>query len=125
MNIALWVVQALLMVGFGMAGFMKMSTPYPELNQALPYTADLPEALVRFIGTSEVAGALGVILPAVTRIRPALTPLAGAGLAIVMVLATGFHAARGEFSAMPATLVLGALAAFVAWGRWRARPIAP
>ena len=96
-----------------------------ELAQSLPYTADLPGWLVRFIGVSEVAGALGLILPALTRRLPGLTPLAGLGLCIVMVLATGFHLMRAEYSAMPMTIVIGAVAAFVAWGRWTKAPIAP
>lgn len=88
-----------------------------KLAQKLVWPGALPEALVRFIGLSELAAAIGLILPAATRIRPALTPIAAGGLTLIMVLATVFHVARGEVQVVPVTVVLGALAAFVAWGR--------
>ena len=78
---------------------------------------------MRFIGACELLGAIGLIVPAVTRIRPGLTPLAAAGLTLVMALAVPFHVARGEFPALTVVLPLGALAAFVAWGRWKRAPI--
>jgi hypothetical protein len=81
--------------------------------------------LVRFIGASELLGGLGLVLPAATRIKPALTPLAGAGLITVMVLAALFHLTRGEFGAIPGNVILGSLAAFVAWGRWAKVRIMP
>jgi hypothetical protein len=123
-NVALWVVQIVLAAIFAGAGFAKVATPLPELAQSLPYTADLPGALVRFIGVSEIAGAAGLILPALLRIAPVLTVAAAAGLNIVMWLATVFHLFRAEWSAMPMTIVLGTLAAFVAWGRVKRVPIA-
>ena len=125
MHLLLWIAQALLALLFAGAGLTKVITPMGDLAQSLPYTAELPEWLVRFIGISEVAGALGLILPALARMLPGLTPLAALGLCTVMVLATFFHLIRAEFSAMPITLVLGAVAAFVAWGRWAKAPIAP
>ena len=125
MHIALWVVQAVLAVAFGMAGFMKLTQPMAALNEMMPWTTAVPPGLVRFIGAAELAGALGLILPAVLRIKPGLTALAGAGLVLVMLLASGFHVTRGEFGAVPVNLVLGGLAAFVAWGRFRKAPIAP
>ncbi|AKU91157.1 DoxX family protein [Vulgatibacter incomptus] len=121
-GISLWIAQVLLAVMFGMAGLMKLATPMAELAEKMP---GLPIGLVRFIGASEVAGALGMILPAITRIRPILTSVAGACLVIVMILAAGFHAMRGELPAVPMNFVLGALAAFVAWGRLRKAPIPP
>jgi len=66
-----------------------------------------------------------MLLPALTRIKPILTPLAGVGLAVVMVLAAGFHVMRGELSALPINLAFGGLAAFVAWGRLQKAPISP
>jgi putative oxidoreductase len=79
-------------------------------------TGDVPRWLVRFIGTSELLGALGLILPAAMRIKPALTGFAALGLLTIMVLAALFHVSRGEFGMLPINSVLGALAAFVAWG---------
>lgn len=125
LHIALWVVQVLLALLFLGAGFAKVATPLPELAQSLPYTADLPGALVRFIGASEIAGALGLLLPSMLRVFPILTPLAGAGLSVVMALATLFHLSRGETSAIGITILLGVFAGFVAWGRRVAEPIAP
>lgn len=128
MNIALWIVQVLLGIAFIMSGGMKLAVPVEELAKQGGAGAEwmLQMAwLVKFIGISEVAGGLGVILPAATHIKPMLTPLAAVGLVVIMVLATGFHAMRGEFSHIPPTLILGAIAAFVAWGRTQKVPIAP
>jgi len=83
----------------------------------------MPAELVRFIGVSELLGAIGVILPAVLRIKPNLTPLSGSGLALIMLFASVFHLLRGEIFALPMTIVLGLIALFVAWGRFRKRPI--
>lgn len=123
LHIALWLVQLLLGVAFAMAGVMKVSKPIPELTQVMGWPGVMPEPLVRFIGAAELAGGVGLVLPALTRIKPWLTALAGAGLALVMVLAAGFHVLRGEFGALPVNLVMGGLAAFVAWGRFRKAPI--
>lgn len=120
----LWCVQALLAVAFAMAGFMKLTTPLDQLGAAMPWVATAPGALVRFIGLAELAGGLGLVLPAATRIKPILTPLAAAGLVLVMVLAAGVHAVRGELEALPINAVLGGLAALVAWGRTAKAPIA-
>ena len=126
MSAALWVVQVLLAAAFGMAGVMKTTLPIPELTaNGVAWAADLPVALVRFIGACELTGAIGLILPAATRIRPSLTPLAAAGLATIMALAMVFHLFRGEMGALPFNLGLGALAAFVVWGRAFKAPIAP
>jgi putative oxidoreductase len=126
LNVAVWIVQVLLAVGFGMAGVMKSTAPIADLSAKMPWVSAVPEALVRFIGVSELVGAVGLILPAATRIRPGLTALAAAGLVVVMVLALGFHATRGELAqAAPVNVVLGGLAAFVAWGRFKKLPIAP
>jgi putative oxidoreductase len=124
LHIVLWVTQVVLALMFTMAGFMKSTQPIDELGKKMTWVLDLP-SLTRFIGIAEVAGALGLILPAATRIMPKLTPLAALGLTVVMVLATIFHISRGEFQALPLPLVLGGLAAFVAWGRFSKAPIAP
>lgn len=122
MHVGLWVAQALLALAFGMAGAMKTFTPIDELVKRMPWFASVP-FLPRFIGPAEIAGALGMILPAATRIRPALTPLAGVGLATIMVLAAGMHLVRGELQMVPVNVVLGGLAGFVVWGRSRKVPI--
>ncbi len=125
LHVSLWVVQVLLGAMFTMAGVMKSSTAIAELATKVPWVTEVPMWMVRFIGISELAGGIGLIVPALTRIRPGLTALAGLGLAVVMVLAAGYHVMHGELQALPINFVLGGLAAFVAWGRFRKAPIAP
>jgi hypothetical protein len=124
LNIALWIVQALLAAAFGFAGFGKLTAPIAELAPRMAWVTTLPPGVVRFIGAAELAGALGLLLPSLTRIQPRLTALAGAGLATIMALAAVFHVSRGEARYIGMNLGLGALAAFVAWGRFKKAPIA-
>jgi uncharacterized membrane protein YphA (DoxX/SURF4 family) len=121
--VALWIVQLLLALAFGLAGVMKTTQPISDLATSLVWPGVVPPALVRFIGASELAGALGLVLPATTRVKPFLTPLAAVGLVTVMLLAMVFHVSRGEWSALPINLVSAALAGFVAWGRFKKAPI--
>ena len=122
MNIALWIVQVLLGGMFVMAGVMK-AFQYERAKVSLFWVKDVPRGLVTFIGISELLGGLGLLLPAITGILPWLTPLAGAGLALVMVLAIGFHASRREAQAIGFNAVLLVLAAFVAYGRFMVVPL--
>jgi putative oxidoreductase len=123
MKYVLWVLQVLLGLAFLAAGGMKLIQPYAELAQQMAWVSDVPEVLVRFIGVAEVLGGLGLILPAATRILPWLTAVAAAGLALDMLLATLFHLVRGEVGVVVVPLLLGLLAALVAYGRWRVVPI--
>jgi putative oxidoreductase len=124
MHILLWVVQILLGCAFGMAGVMKSTQPVQTLVEGgIAWAAQLPLPMVRFIGVSELLGAIGLILPAATKIKPWLTPLAALGLLAIMILAMAFHLWRGEVQATPINIVLGGLAAFVAWGRTKKAPI--
>ena len=116
-SVFLWATQVLLAVMFGMAGFMKVTTPTAALVLTMPWTASLPPLVVKFIGWCEIAGSLGLIFPSLFRIRPILTPIAAAALATLMVLAAAFHISRGESSIIGIHIILGSLAAFVAWGR--------
>lgn len=125
MKYALWIVQVLLALAFLASGAMKLLTPMYQLAANMAWVNAVPELLVRFIGLAEVAGALGLILPAATRIQPQLTPLAAAGLALIMVLASIFHLSRGETFMLAPNGVLFLLAVFVAYGRWKWAPIAP
>jgi putative oxidoreductase len=104
LHIALWIAQVLLALAFGMAGAMKTFTPIDELVKNMPWVSSAP-LLPRFIGLAELCGALGMVLPSVTRIRPVLTPLAALGLLIIMVLATGMHIVRGELHAVPVNIL--------------------
>jgi len=116
MNIVLWVVAVSLAVVFLMAGTLK-AFRYEQARQQLSWVKDVPKGLTRFIGSVEILGALGLILPAATGILPWLTPLAALGLCLVMLLAIGFHATRREYSKSGMNLVLFLLAAFMAYGR--------
>jgi uncharacterized membrane protein YphA (DoxX/SURF4 family) len=116
---ALWLAQLLLAAAFLLVGYTHAFSPIAVAIARAPWAASLPVPLVRFIGVVELAGALGVILPAATRIQPRLTPLAAAGLATIMVLAIPFHLMRGELKEIVINLALGGLAAFVACGRSR------
>lgn len=117
LSAALWVSQVFLAVAFAGAGIMKLGTPIATLEQSLPWVADVSPGLVRFIGLCEVAGALGVLLPPLLRIRPYLGVAAATGLVLLMGTAAMFHISRGELGSLPPPVILGALAAFVAWGR--------
>jgi len=122
MNIMLWVLQVLLAVAFFAHGWLFLSPP-PEMVDQI--NALIPPAFRIFIGVAEVLAAIGLTLPGITRIVPALVPAAAAGLMIVMVSATILHTTRGEFSSAVTTAVLFALLTFVAYMRWKVRPILP
>ncbi|HEV8722242.1 MAG TPA: DoxX family protein [Candidatus Binatia bacterium] len=120
MNVALWIAQALLAAIFLFAGGLKLVMPIEEMMKQMPLP--LPGWFVRFTGVVEVLGAIGVILPWLLGIRPGLTPLAAAGLVIVMIGATVYTLAAGDVAPALISLVVGFLAAFVAYGRWRLVP---
>jgi uncharacterized membrane protein len=124
MNIALWIIQALLAVVFLFAGGTKLILSLETMvSMGPPNQIPLPGWFIRFTGVVEVLGALGLILPGLLRIRPELTPLAAAGLVIVMIGAVAFTVASGEIASSLVPLVVGLLAAFVAYGRWRLAPV--
>ena len=115
MNIALWIAQGLLAAVFLFAGGMKLVLPIEEMTKQMP----LPGLFLRFIAVCELLGAIGVILPWLLRIRPGLTPLAAAGLVIIMIGATVTTLMTAGVAVALFPLVVGILAAFVAYGRWR------
>jgi hypothetical protein len=121
MNIALWILQALLAAAFVAHGWMLVSPP-PELLPIMNEQMGVGFRL--FLGVAELAGAVGILLPAMTRRLPWLTPLAAGCLAFVVASATVLHLSRGETSSAVTTASLFLLAAFVAYARWRVRPIA-
>ena len=119
MNRALWIVQSLLALFFGLAsGLPKFILSFDDLPMPIP----LPYAFLLFVGAAEIAGALGLILPGITKIRPGLTPLAVLGLVLVTVGATVYQLAAGEPGNAIFAMVLGAICAFVAYGRWKLAP---
>jgi uncharacterized membrane protein YphA (DoxX/SURF4 family) len=118
MGIALWVVQVLLAVAFLGAGGIKLSQPKEKLAKNMAWVEDFSQGTVRLIGTLEVLGAVGLVLPALTGVLPWLTPLAALGLVLTMVGAILTHLRRSEYSAITVPVVLLVLAAFVAYGRF-------
>jgi hypothetical protein len=128
-NGALWTMQILWGFFFAGNGFGKvlLSDPalYAQAPQSVAWYAAVPQPLIVFIGACEFLGGVGLILPAITRVKPKLTPLAAAGLALTMVLAAVFHLVRGEYALVPVNLVLAAGAAFIAVGRSNHRPLTP
>ena len=118
MTYALWIVQALLALLFLFAGVAKLVMPIEEMTRDI----QIPGAFLRFIAVAEILGAFGLVLPSLLRIRPGLTPLAAAGLVIIMIGATGVSLTLGVVMAVT-PFVVGLLAAFVAYGRWKLAPI--
>jgi len=119
MHRLLWVIQVLLALLFLFAGGMKLAMSTAQLTAGGP----LPATFLRFIGVVEILGGLGLVLPGLLRIRTSLTPLAAAGLSIIMI-----GAIVVTIQTMPATMailpfVAGALSVFVAYGRWRLAPL--
>ncbi len=123
MNIVLWVLQILLAVLFLMAGGMK-AFRYEIAKAKLPWVASAPRGFVTFVGLVEVLGAIGLIVPALTRILPMLTPLAALGLAFVMLVAVGFNFSHGEHKTIVLNVILLVMAAFVVYGRLVLVPVA-
>jgi len=122
MNIVLWIIQILLTLLFLFAGGTKIFMSEAALKQMTPPNSIvLPILLLRFIGLCEVLGALGLILPGITRIRRGLTPLAACGLLIIMIGAVVITLMGLGAAAAITPLVAGVLCAVVAYGRrdWR------
>ncbi|MET0621795.1 MAG: DoxX family protein [Pyrinomonadaceae bacterium] len=123
MTYALWIVQVLLALMFLFAGGTKLVIPPDVLaSMGSPNQIPLPGWFVRFVGVAEVLGALGLILPGLLRIKPWLTPLAAAGLVVIMIGAVALTVAADGVAGGVVPLVIGLLAAFVAYGRWRLAP---
>ncbi|MGW2746759.1 DoxX family protein [Streptomyces sp. NPDC001450] len=119
MNIALWITAGLLAVGSLAGGAMLLIQPRQKLvTSGWAWVEDFGDGTVKAIGTLKVLAAAGLILPAVLHIAPVLVPLAAVGWVLLMIGAMITHLRRQEAQAIPVNLVLLALAAFVAWGRF-------
>ncbi len=116
MNLTLWIVQGLLSLLFLFSGGMKLILPLAILTPMMPLL--FPGLFLRFIGLAEVAGAIGLILPGLLRIRPRLAPLAACGLLLDMLGATVVTLLGSKGAAALFPLVVGLLCAAVAYGRW-------
>jgi len=123
MNILLWIIQVLLALLFLFAGGTKLVLPLDVLTaMGSPNQVHLPGLFIRFIGVCEVAGALGLLLPGIFRVRASLIPLAAAALAIIMIGATVLTVIGDGIGPAIVPLVTGILCAFVAYGRRRLAP---
>ena len=120
MNVALWVLQVLLAAAFFAHGWLFLSPP-PAVAEQM--NATLPRWFQLFLGVAEVLAAVGLTLPGLTRIMPWLVVWAAGGVMIVTASATAFHLVRGELSSAAITLLLLAMATFVAYMRYRVLPI--
>jgi uncharacterized membrane protein YphA (DoxX/SURF4 family) len=114
-DIALWTAQVFWGVFFSITGFGKVlcydTAMWQEvLEDGLPWFSAVPQGLFVFIGVCELVGGVGLILPAMTGVKPKLTPLAAFGLTLIMILAAVFHVARGEYVFVPINLLLGGVA---------------
>jgi uncharacterized membrane protein YphA (DoxX/SURF4 family) len=122
MNILLWIIQVLLALLFLFAGTTKFMMPVEEMNRQAPVV--LPGLFLHFIGVCEILGGVGMILPSLLRIKPGLTPLAAAGLAIITIGATVVTLIGPMKGLALLPFVTALLCIFVAYGRWKIRPIA-
>jgi uncharacterized membrane protein len=118
-NTKLWIVQGLLAALFLLAGVPKLVMSAEQM--VAPGPIQVPVLFVRFIGVCEILGAIGMILPGLTGIKPGLTPLGAAGLVIIMIGATVVNLVDGPAVAAILTVILGLMAAYVVYGRWLAR----
>ncbi|MCP4124301.1 MAG: DoxX family protein [Bacteroidetes bacterium] len=118
MDTALWAVQGLLAFMFIMAGAMKLATPKHKLEEKQPWAKNFSEEMIKFIGASEFAGGIGLVVPMLLNTVGILTPIAAIGLAIVMLLAANVHLGRKEHKEIAVNFILFMLCAFVAYGRF-------
>jgi uncharacterized membrane protein YphA (DoxX/SURF4 family) len=120
LNVILWVIQVVLALLYLFTGIAKLTLPVAVLTQQVHF----PGPFVRFIGACEVLGAMGLLLPGLFRVRTYLTPLAAAGLVIIMIGATTIMLVTSGLAQALMPLCVGLLVALVAYGRWRLAPIA-
>jgi len=114
-NKVLWILQLLLAALFLFAGGTKLVMSAADLAGQ----SSLPVAFIRFIGVAEILGALGLVLPGLVRFWRVLTPIAACGLGIIMIGATVLTASGGPAAAALIPFVVGLIAVFIAYGRWR------
>jgi putative oxidoreductase len=121
MNVLLWILQFLLAAVFLAHGLLFLAPPASMVELLRP----IPVAFRLFLGVAEVLAAVGLTVPGLTRIQPMLVSWAAAGVMIIMIGATVFHLNRGEFSSAITTIILLTMATFVAYMRWKVKPILP
>ena len=118
MNTIVWIIQSVVAALFAMTGFMKLATPKDKLKEKMAWVNEYSDMTIKFIGISEILGAIGLILPLALNIFPILTPIAAVALAVVMLLATRTHLMLKEYKEIGFTLFLFALSVFIAIERF-------
>ena len=122
MNLALWILQILFGIYFVAVGIMHFIVP-EGLPAQMSWMYELSTGLHYLSGTAEILGGLGLILPGLTKIQTRLTPLAAGGLALTMLGAAVWHLQRGETQNIVLNLVIALIVGFIAYGRWKLRPL--
>jgi uncharacterized membrane protein len=122
LNISLWTAQATLAAFLVMGAVMKFM-PIEKIAPTMPWMGQLPTPTIRLLGLVDLLGAAGLILPALLQIKPQLTVWSAMGVIALMVCACIFHISRGEASVIGFNIFCAALAAFIAWGRFKKAPI--
>jgi uncharacterized membrane protein YphA (DoxX/SURF4 family) len=121
LDLGLWALQIVVSALFLLAGYGHLIA-YARTREKIAWIRDVPEPVVRAIGVAELAGAVGVVAPHATGILPWLTPVAAAGLALLMLGAVGFHVRRKEWGYVGLVGTQALLAAIVAYGRYVLAP---
>jgi DoxX-like family len=124
-TIVLWVAQLLLAAAYALFGSMKATQQLDKLAAMMTWIPDFPPLFVRTLGVVEVLGAVGLILPSLTRIQPRLTVVAALCILVHQLCAITLHVSKGEFGVLGLNVVLIALAAFIFWGRRSKAVVAP
>jgi len=125
LRIGLWTAQTIVFVLFTLFGGMKLLMPVDKLAEMWIWPGQVPSWFLHLTGMLDLAGGIGILLPAVTRIQPSLTVLAALGCTLLQIAAIIFHLSRGEAAVVPLNAVLLALSTFILWGRNQQTPIAP
>lgn len=123
MHYALWTAQVLLAASLAWGGMMKLFYPAEKLSVMWPWIGEVSAALLNFTGIIDLLAAAGLILPALVRIKPKLTPVTACAVLVLMVCASIFHIMRNEASVIGANVFFAVAAAFIAWGRFAKVPV--
>lgn len=118
MNALLWILQGFFGVMFVFAGFMKATQPKEKLAERMKWAKDFSATQVKLIGTTQILGGLGLIIPWASGIEPILTPVAAVGLSLVMLFAAAYHLRHNEYKEIGVNTVIFAVTAFIAYGRF-------
>nr|WP_294862398.1 DoxX family protein [uncultured Fluviicola sp.] len=122
-NVLLWILQVLLSATLIWAAFAKLFQPMEQLKLMWSWTGEVSPGFVKLTGVFDLLGGLGVLLPPLFRFKPVLASIAAIGIVLLMISASIFHICRGEVSQIGFNIVFGAIAVFVAYGRFRIVPI--